>query len=324
LGNGLKLLYSLLLEGMKYIMPDEKTNPRLWTIVTISVAIIACIGAILAALLPELIDSWRNAPTPATKETSSPIVSMVATDTITPSINMAPTIASETSIQTLPDTAVPFTLTSPSPTSTLSLSTPTLLSGPISFGASNNPTTLNPIFGWEPGASQASSYELSGDPAVLTLIAGPNTNHWERQNSAPFIIYPIKGNFEVQVKTTISAETNYQLSGLGVRSADDITSWIRLNRGFANGQIAGFAAMQRGGKILEGGVQYSDDTIYLRIERNGSLLTLSHSTDGIHWVTFKKDFVMELPDDVQIFLFTFSNSRIGTVARFSDFQIFSR
>jgi serine/threonine protein kinase len=194
--------------------------------------------------------------------------------------------------------------------------------GPVPFAAPDNPNTLNPVLGWHPGGSGANSYELDASSNRLKLIADRNTDQWQRVDTAPLLVYPLAGNFEAQIKLEFNPSEIGQIAGLGVRSAEDTTTWIRIDRTFFGNQHFVGTAAQQAGEVLSssrGHVAFSDDTVYLKIERRDSLFTLSYSTNGNNWATRKKDYVFTMPNDVEIYLFVRSAQNDGgAVAHFYD------
>jgi hypothetical protein len=67
----------------------------------------------------------------------------------------------------------------------------------------------------------------------------------------------------------------------------------------------------------------TNTTIWLKLERRGSLFTLSYSANGSNWVTLEKDFVFEMPIDTEIYLCAMSGAK-GVVAQFYDFKVFPK
>jgi hypothetical protein len=195
--------------------------------------------------------------------------------------------------------------------------------GLILFHASNNPQALNPVLDWQRGESYANTYDLTLYPGALALIAGPGTDQWQGRNSAPLILYPFEGNFETEVKVVLSPTEKYQMAGLGVRSAADKNTYLRITRLMDNpGQ----------GILMQSSIQstgfrgsfspYLDDIVYFKIERRGSLFNFHYSSSGRYWVNLQKDYVFNMPTEVEIFLVVYSTtSSRGIVAQFSDFQI---
>jgi regulation of enolase protein 1 (concanavalin A-like superfamily) len=157
------------------------------------------------------------------------------------------------------------------------------------------------------------------------LIAGSGTEQWQGSNSAPLILYPFKGNFEAEVKVVFSPTQNYQIAGLGVRSAIDNNAYLRISRviGLA-GQGILMQSNTQGGGFHGGFSPYADDTVYLKIERRGSLFNFFYSVDGGNWVNLQKDYVFDMPAEVEIFLIAYSTNNNGVIAQFSDFQVFGK
>jgi len=69
---------------------------------------------------------------------------------------------------------------------------------------------------------------------------------------------------------------------------------------------------------------YSKSTIYLKIKRTENYFTLSFSEDDFLWKDLKKDYLVPMSSDVEIFLVTLSNSNYIFSADFSDFSVTSR
>ena len=84
-------------------------------------------------------------------------------------------------------------------------------------------------------------------------------------------------------------------------------------------------SLLQGGKQSSDGTPYSSDTIHLRIERRGPLFTLSYSTNAKNWVPLAEDIVVEMPSDVQVYLYVFSaQNDTGVSAQFNDFIVWPR
>lgn len=185
----------------------------------------------------------------------------------------------------LPPTATATATTRPtstpiSPTATV---TPRP-SGPIPFSLPGNPNQLNPTFTWHQGGSNASSYDLTLNPGYLTLIAGPNTQEWEDAVSAPLIGYPFTGDFEASVKA-ISNPTGRQHTRFCVRAATDYNARLCI------AEYGSTINIWTRDTWLQERISFSDDTVYLKIERRGSLFTLSYSTNGSNWIVVKENYV---------------------------------
>lgn len=197
----------------------------------------------------------------------------------------------------------------------------------VSFGSSNDPTTLNPLLGWQQGGSDANGYNLTLKPGSLVLISGPGVRHWDNTSTAPLILYPFEGNFESQVKLVFlpTSSRDCQYAGLGIRSAQDPFNWLRLGLRQCDRPKQVAVQGDSGGNGLEIGQDawpdFPEDTVYLKIERNGSLYTFSYSSTGVNWVILQENYVFSLTDKVEIFLVTVARTNSGITAEFSDFIV---
>lgn len=269
-----------------------------------------------------------------TKQAIADSAEVLPTDTPVPTVTRDPTDTPvPTGTRPPTDTAEVLPTDTPIPTITKALTaTPTLIDQTeevqvddfinIPFDTSDNAAALNPIFGWQPGESPASSFNLTSNPGKLTIVAGPKTEQWGRNNSAPIVSMPIEGDFEVSVKVEIMPETEIQAAGLGVMSAEDQTTWLRLERTFYKSiHRATFNATKRGDNIAGAGTAYPDDSVYFWIKRNGSVFSASYSTNNTNWVVVVDEKVFEMPEKVNIYLYTYSTKDLGVVAKFSDFRV---
>ena len=80
-------------------------------------------------------------------------------------------------------------------------------------------------------------------------------------------------------------------------------------------------SVQGGNGLRLNNTPYVDDEVYLRIERRGPLFTLSYSANGTNWVPLQKDYVFEMPNDIEVYLIVYSTSDEGTFAQFSEFEV---
>lgn len=234
--------------------------------------------------------------------------------TITVSLGALPTPVNTP----LPPTATATATTSP--TSTPIPPTATITprpSGPIPFSLPGNPNQLNPAFTWHQGGSNASSYDLTLNPGYLTLIAGPNTQEWEGAVSAPLVAYPFTGDFEASVKT-ISNPTGRQHTRFCVRAATDHNARLCI------AEYGSTITIWTRDIWIDERVSFSGDIAYLKIERKGSLFTLSYGTTGSNWIVVKENYVFDLTPNVEIYIGVAAPANEGLVAQFSDFVVIGR
>jgi regulation of enolase protein 1 (concanavalin A-like superfamily) len=218
-----------------------------------------------------------------------------------------------------------------SPTALLVISTPSgpspspALPGSVSFEALDNQNTLNPEFTWYPGTSSANAYSLSRSPGALTIIAGPKTDQWMNDNSAPLMLYPIEGDFVVQVKVAFFPKRHVQGAGIGLRTRQTPNTFVRIKREFHNGeQKIAVNANQNGEPIDLGSTPYSGDVVYFKIERIGSLCSLSYSPDKNKWILLKENFAFTSQEIELYFIALSTDENDEVVAVFSELQIISQ
>jgi len=211
----------------------------------------------------------------------------------------------------------------PSPTNTPLPPTPTPFSGPISFLDPSDSEKLNSVLGWQPGGSSASSYDLKSVKGNLTIVAGPGTEALGSTFTAPAVILPMKGNFEVQIR--VDAELKPQcclLAGLGIRSVNEHSRWMRLALTFdGNPQKITMAENNSGGAMYYKSEPYAGSVVSLKMNRQGSVFNFFYSVDGRNWVLLEKDHVTDISDDADIFIYTYSNNGQGVVSHFSNFMV---
>lgn len=195
----------------------------------------------------------------------------------------------------------------------------------VSFSDPNNSSALNPELVWQPGNAGANAYDLTREPGSLTLVAGAGTDQWQMTNSGPFIVLPVSGDFDVSVRMEASPVELYQRAGIGVRSAQDVNTWVNISRNF-HGTISGSQGImvlsnQQGNSSLLNNVPYTGDVCYLKIERRGASVSLFYSEDGTNWTVLQEDYVANFGDPVEVFLMASSTSGQGLIAKFSDLKL---
>ena len=195
----------------------------------------------------------------------------------------------------------------------------------LSFSDPNDPNALNPMLGWQPGNAGANAYDLTLEPGTLTLIAGAGTEQWQLTNSAPIIVLPVSGDFDVSVKVETSLFEIFQRAGIGVRSSQDPNTWVNISRNFHNGISGNQGIMvlgnQQGNSSLLSNIPYTGEVCFLKIERRGPSLSLSYSEDGTNWTVLEGNYVANFVDPVEIFLMASSTSGQGITAQFSDLSL---
>ena len=197
--------------------------------------------------------------------------------------------------------------------------------GVLSFTDPNNPALLNPMFTWQPGSAAGNAYDLTLEPGTLTLTAGPGTEQWQATSTGPFMVFPVTGDFDITVKVKTSPVENYQRTGIGLRSMQDVNTWVNFSRNYHTGIPGGQGIMvlanQAGSSSLVNSVTYTGEVCYLKIERRGSELNLSYSEDGTNWTTLQERYAIGFGEPMEVFLMASSTSGQALTAQFSELTL---
>ena len=314
--GGIALLVGLFGGGIKakeIEVPKIPVRPRI---------ISSLVGLMLIGVAISLQDSPGLTPPPtATPDNPpEPAPSQIIPTTVLP--DHTPTdVPTYTPPQAPTDTAIPSPTASPT-------STPEPGPEIIPFGAPGNPGSLNRVFAWQPGNSSTNAYSLTASPNSLALIANGRTDQWAELDSQPVIFYPLEGDFEAQVKVVFNPMWGHELAALGVRSAHDHLTWLRLGGVYAVFSPGGEAEQHivldidhqgQGGKIKTS--PYSANTFYLKIKRQGSRFDFLYSSNAVNWTPLQAGYVAELPASVEVFLTVGSWGDRGISAEFHEFTI---
>ena len=196
---------------------------------------------------------------------------------------------------------------------------PALPESAVPLQAAGSPGVLNPDLVWHQGGTRANAYSLSGDGSTLTLVAGPDTMNWGDAETAPMVLYDLDGDFDFVAQVRAASSSGEVVPrtgfGFGVRSKSDPTRWLQLTRS----QLL-FATQNADATQHLNQIQYSEEAVHLRIERNGGRYALSYSRDGASWDALLTDSEFELPGGAELYLLAFAaDDRFE--AQFSDFRV---
>lgn len=186
----------------------------------------------------------------------------------------------------------------------------------LPFAAADDVSQFNPLWNWYPG--EESSYSIDSETNLLYLVAGRMTEQRDDITTAPLLAYPVVGDITAQVKISFNPIDEQNGAALGIRAANDPTSWIRIARVGDEIQVTGTA---RGTSTVIDSQPYESDTLdlYFKIERVGDLFTLSYSVNGSDWEVLTSDSNETFPEETEIFLTTFWPQENGAAqAAFSE------
>lgn len=157
------------------------------------------------------------------------------------------------------------------------------------------------------------------------MIAGPRTEQWADRDSAPLIMHRVRGDFEAEVKVTINPVGTFQYAGLGIRSSTDPLTYVRAVRGIGLlGQGLLMQSCNQGYGYHGNDPKYSGATVWFKIRRRGSIFNFLYSSNGNDWVSLQKDYKFDLPDEVDVYLVTYSTNNGNISAQFEDFIVTSQ
>jgi regulation of enolase protein 1 (concanavalin A-like superfamily) len=182
-------------------------------------------------------------------------------------------------------------------------STP-LLNNQVHFESLNDPKRLNPDLKWISGEGAANFYRIDEKP--LIIHAGNETNQYAEKNTAPLVVYPIRGDFTSQVAVDFTPNQKYQVAGIGVRSTQTNYSWVRISREINDdGNVIAFGVNSQAQFIDYNSHPFTSNKVYLRVERRGQKFFLSYSPDGSTWSLMGTP-ETNYPVEAEIFLITLS------------------
>ncbi len=130
-----------------------------------------------------------------------------------------------------------------------------------------------------------SSLVLDGTNAVISVPAGVSHDVWESGNKAPHLMQAATDeDFEIEVKFETRPEGRFAVNGIIIEQ--DGNNFLRFDFHSSGSRINLFAASFDNGnpsaevyKPISG-----NDTMYMRVNREGNLWTQSFSYDGQSWI----------------------------------------
>ncbi len=176
---------------------------------------------------------------------------------------------------------------------------------------------LHPGITWFGGASPDSAYELHGNE--LEILAGAGADQWGDRNNAPLVLFPIEGDFTARVSLEFTAGAGWEYAGLGIRSSQDPTTWIRITRfrgGPEENEILVDLALSGESVDPVAREETGATSITFEIVRNGDRFTLSYLGSG-GWVQLLDD-VIEMPTMAELFLVVGTLGDTGASHRFRE------
>jgi regulation of enolase protein 1 (concanavalin A-like superfamily) len=110
----------------------------------------------------------------------------------------------------------------------------------------------------------------------------------------------------------------WQVAGMGLRPADDSSTWIALRRISGDGQVVDLAQTTNNNSEGVASIPYAKTVIYFHLSRTGEQISFMVSENGVNWIALKTDHIFALPNKVNLFLYVYSTTGHGILAQFSD------
>jgi len=121
-------------------------------------------------------------------------------------------------------------------------------------------------------------------------LYGPNEPSVGNDWTAPRMVIPMGGNFTIETKVTadpiqfIGPNGHYQSGGILVYDSDGNIVRLELTNWSGNGNVVYMESQETGAKVGKAWTDSNiDDTVYLKLTRNGNLFSGYYSTDGSSW-----------------------------------------
>jgi hypothetical protein len=197
-------------------------------------------------------------------------------------------------------------------------------SGNIVFTSVFRPHILNSNLRWDAGSSEMSFYTLDGN--TISLTAGPHT--WPNFPMVDFK-HPINGDFNVQVKVIFTPEEKAiktaQMVGILVRPIN--ARLAQNDAGFPEDWIIASKYVTDAGVLVGcrgSWADYTSDTVFLKIERNGDSWKCAYSHNGENWTSLSAN-VNNQPlqnQPLMVSLFAYSDTDKAITVNFSDWEIY--
>jgi regulation of enolase protein 1 (concanavalin A-like superfamily) len=175
-------------------------------------------------------------------------------------------------------------------------------------------TTLNSF--WTTAGTSSATFDLTTTPGYLRITSptgpalSPTSNY-----DAPRILQPVTGNFEA----TTCVSGGFTQSGFrgGLLIWKDTNNYMRLEKWGTN-QVLMYGVLDGVVSYQQGTLSSNYNPLYLKLEKSGTTLTGSWSSDGIAWNTVKS-YTFNAADPVEVGLFVIN---VGTASFSADFDYF--
>jgi regulation of enolase protein 1 (concanavalin A-like superfamily) len=164
-------------------------------------------------------------------------------------------------------------------------------------------------------------------PDAITMTAGPKTNWfvspWDStaEDSAPTLLFSPKGNFDLQARISLKPKSRWDSGALALYIDKDNWAKICFENSLDDGRLSVVMVANRGISDDSYTAMMADDnTMYLRVSRQGPAFVFFASHDGKNW-TMLRDFRLD-GDQNQLRAGLLAQSPVGNgiTVTFSDIR----
>lgn len=290
--------------------PDVRVNWRPIAIIT------AVVGVLLGGLL--LLSRFIGERQQLTAPPPNPILTQPGQDMETPTQAVADlqVPGTEVSPDELRPTTVPRSSPVPEPTTVAVEATKTFTY--LTFSDPAYPKRLTPIWRYGRGA-EGNRYEIDADNR-LTLISGRGTRLRQGFPTAPRVILPIRGNFDLKTRLDFAPGNQIDQAGLRVESDHVNGGTFEFYRTVnpSGEQILELNANTRALGLAKFNAPYPQPFVYLRVIREGDRLSFLGSEDNVNWFVLREGDFMPMNDVATITLFYMSDAAAVAPPTFSE------
>lgn len=247
---------------------ENKSDPKLYAVVMISVAVISCLGVLGAAFINVLPDLIK--PTPVLDTPTLFTTNTLITNTLSP-----------VSTPTFLSTSTPVPVQTTLPETSISSSPEPKLSTDLTRSDEFNSPILKKMWFWK--NEDPTHWNLNTNSGYLSITTQFGDIYATTNNAQNILLQTApEENFIIITKLAISSDTHAQQAGLVVYGDDD--NYIRLTRGFMyNGNRVEYIEEQDGLITSTNYIDVDAGDIYLAIKKTDGIYVGSYSLNGIEW-----------------------------------------
>jgi len=161
--------------------------------------------------------------------------------------------------------------------------------------------SADPVFTALPGPLETRNPPVvwtTTGPDSITMTAGPKTNWfvspWDSaaEDSAPTLLFRPKGNFTLQAKISLQPKSRWDSGALALYIDKDNWAKICFENSLGDGRLSVVMVVNRGiSDDSYTALSAPDNTMYLRVSRQGPAYVFFASHDGKDWIMLR-DFTL--------------------------------